>query len=173
MRRLSRYSIRSLLVLVTLACVVLGWYAMNVRAYRAERAALVWLEEVHGKIRVEIESSDDLRYHPVPDIDAVGFAIMEPISPFGVHRLMGNGGNAFSRVTEASFYARTFDFRLIKALQQFPHLSHVYLDVGYITTADRERIANLLPNVTFEFYLSERPDEPLYSEPNAQAEDEG
>ena len=42
-----------------------------------------------------------------------------------------------------------------------------------VSPADRERIAKLLPNVTFEFYFRERPDEPPYSEPNAQAEDEG
>src|SRR5688572_2211094 len=45
MRRLTRYSIRSLLVLVTVACVVLGWYVSNRRAHEREMAVLDRLQQ--------------------------------------------------------------------------------------------------------------------------------
>jgi hypothetical protein len=46
MRRLTRYSIRSLLVLVTLACLVLGCYITNKREYDRQQLALEQIESL-------------------------------------------------------------------------------------------------------------------------------
>ncbi len=173
MQRLTRYSIRSLLVLVTLTCLVLGWYAANVRAYRAERAVLVGIEQIHGTIEVEIDSMGDPRGHALPAMGVVGHATLEPISPFGVHRLLGNYRNAFSRVTQLSLYIQTVDFRVFEMLQQFPYLSSVYVDGSHIPKADRERIARLLPNVTFDFYIMEVVDEQPEAGSGAEVEAKG
>jgi hypothetical protein len=153
MRRLTRYSIRSLLVLVTLTSVLLAWYATNVRAYRAERAAFARLEEMHGMIGLEVDGVDDSRLHPWCGTGVFGYGTMERISPFGVDRLLGRYGEAFLRVKELELYqttggplSETFD-----ELTHFSHLSRLEIEGLRVSEPDRERIRAMLPNTQIEF----------------------
>ncbi len=153
MRRFTRYSIRSLLVLVTLMCVVLGWYAMNVRAYRAERAALARLEAMHGLIGIQIDGTRDPRLHPWCGTGVYGHGTMEQTSPFGVGRLLGSYGEVFLRVKEleldefkCGLYSET-----INELTHFSYLSRLTIHGPKILEPDRQRIRAMLPNTRIEF----------------------
>lgn len=152
MRRLTRYSIRSLLVLVTLACIALGWYGANRNVRQREVAAI---EELGKLMRyagiVTIEEGDNLRC----GFGVTGVATVRPMRPYWLTRRL-NPGNAgvFQRVVEFSSWER-MDDRAVPHLAQLKSLEQIDLSDSHLSEHGIAQLRELFPRAKIE--LQTRP----------------
>jgi hypothetical protein len=121
-RRWLRYSLRTLLVLVTIASAGFGWLGLKVRAKHWEREAVKAIEKLGGAVAYDYEC----------DHDGNWMEHSTPTGPVWLRMILGDA--FFANVDTATFGPQTTDedLRCLAALDQ---LKRLYLRRTQVTDA--------------------------------------
>src|SRR5262245_36066521 len=120
-RRRLRFSLRTLLVLVTIACVGFGWLGMKVRAKQRERAAVNAIRELGGRAEYDFEITYG-RWNEHQD---------PPRGPAWLRKLLGD--DAFAKVLAVVLSGRQITDFETTHLEQLPDLKFVWFNNTQIT----------------------------------------
>jgi hypothetical protein len=140
-RRWFRFNLRSLLVLVTIACVGFGWLGVKVRAKQREREAVKALRDLGGEVRYDYEFNSNWSEVENPT----------PPGPEWLRELLGN--DIFACAVSAHCGPQTTDVDL-RHLAAFGQLRALYLGETQITDEGMVHLRGLnklewlsLPNI--------------------------
>jgi hypothetical protein len=92
-RRWFRYSLRALLVLVTLSAVAIGWYTHRQKVLRAEKAKLIGKWEFGGHAVHDIIMLSETDFDvgmPHDGIGSIDFHMPDGGDSLGIYRIRGN-----------------------------------------------------------------------------------
>ncbi len=155
MRRLTRYSIRSLLVLVTLACVVFGWYGVQRNVRQRELTALEELAKLTPNDDEVFVNYEDVIF--VMITGGLGEAFARIRGPqWLTSRLNGRDGGPFYRIVEITLWD-ALDDRAIPHLAQLTSLESIHLADSRLSEKGKARLKTLFPNATIEFHTLPQP----------------
>lgn len=158
MHRLTRYSIRSLLVLVTLACVGLGWYVFNYKQRQREVAALDRIEQLYRPSEASVHrivygiARREERSFCVNGLG--GSAMQRRLGPKWLDAWLAAWDQGVTlRVEELSLHNVTDD-RAIPHLAQLESLESLTIKRSRLTAEGERRLRSLLPDTTIRLMPS-------------------
>jgi hypothetical protein len=150
MRRLTRYSIRSLLVLVTLACVVLGWYVANRNVRQREVVAIEELGKLnpHGLLISTVEENST-RCWGSGSVSGVATARLSGLQ-WLTSRFDNRSDNPFFRVVQISLW-EPFDDRAIPHLAQLKSLEDIDFYYCGLSEEGKVSLRDLFPEASINY----------------------
>ncbi len=119
--RFKSFSLRTLLVMVSVSCVTLGWVVANSNASRNEQRVVDQLELKSGGVAI-IDSSTG-------SLCGTGLTGVARRTPIGVFNRLGAkfSPRIFERVTELDLYDRRYGNDALTIVKQFPDLERLGL----------------------------------------------
>jgi hypothetical protein len=161
MRRLIHYSIRSLLVFITFACVALGWYVPNKREYDRQQLALDQLEqicvadewEVAGRACAQIARRGDGRragcIYPFKWLIGFNNAELHYAGPAWLGNCLSWWNHPVTlRVTVLEITTAALDDTAIRHLVQLATLETLSIEKSRFTPEGEARLRRLLSDTT-------------------------
>lgn len=130
-RRWLRYSLRTLLVLVTIACVGFGWLGMKVRAKQREREVIETIEKLGYYVKYDYE------------FDSAGVPIESPTLPGQAWLRPLVGDYFFASVVEVHCVSETTDSDLRDLLANLTRLRGLNVAWSKVTDAGLIHLAEL------------------------------
>lgn len=140
--RWTHFSLKALLGLVLIACILLGWTSIIAQNARERRIAVNQIEELGGYVRHAHQWN--------PSRDAYEPAMRNPPGPWLVRKILGD--DAFFQVTEVSIY-ETINLKDddLTVLRHLPNIEEISLTlvpvtgagIKHLTELDRLRVLNL------------------------------
>ena len=118
-RRFLRFSLRTLLVVMLVVCVVLG---RKVEQVRKQREVVAWIEQMGGQVRYDYEIDDNRRRLPNP----------RPPGPIFLRKLLGD--DFFSIVVRVDYIGPEFsDVTPLAGLTNLTSLALISTEVSDVT----------------------------------------
>ena len=131
-RRWYQYSLRTLLIFMTVAACGFGWLGVKVRQARRQKEAVDRFEALGGGVIYDYEIDVEFRW----------IADAKPPGPIWLHRVLGD--DFFRTAVAANFYPDMKDIG-VENLKELPQLKYLSL-ISHIPNTEIEELKHAFPN---------------------------